>query len=122
MSFEEIEELNGKNLVNYWIDHGQHIEDFNCRCCGKFMLDLDNLSGVGYNKKVKSKLLKLYQDKKGAQYVESEQNRWLVRGRILSGKVFFRRICWECFFKQLPTVEDIPRRARKSSWYKDILA
>lgn len=121
MTFEQIEELNEKNLIEYWKAHNLTINDFYCRCCGKFMLDLDDIVDVGYNKMTKQDQFRLYKLRKRKQYIESETNRWLVRGRTLSGKTFFRHICWECFFKQLPELEDIPRRARKSSWYKDIL-
>ena len=122
MTFDEIELINKKNLIEYWKDHNLTAEDFNCRCCGKFMLDLTDIEDVGYNKTIKAKQLLLYKSKKNKQYVESEMNRWLVWGRQLSGKTYFRHICWDCFFKQLPDIEDIPRRARKSTWYKDILA
>ena len=121
MTFEDIEKINGLNLIDYWKDSSQSIENFHCRSCGKFMLDLDDLVDVGYNKENKTRLLRLYRKLKNKQYVESEQNRWLVTGRYLSGKHYFRRICWDCFFKELGNIEDIPRRARKSSWYKDIL-
>ena len=121
MTFEEIKDINGLNLIDYWKDNGQSIEDFHCRNCGKFMLDTDDLVNVGYNKDNKTRLLRLYRKLKNKQYVESEQNRWLVTGRYLSGKTYFRRICWDCFFEELKNIEDIPRRARKSSWYKDIL-
>ena len=121
MTFEDIKKINGKNLVEYWETHGLTIDDFYCRCCGKFMLDVDDLVDVGYNTRIKVDSLRLYKSRKVKHYVESEKNRWLVRGRTLSGKVYFRKICWDCFFKQLPDIEDIPQRARKSSWYRDIL-
>jgi hypothetical protein len=121
ITFDELNKINGLNLIDYWKDSGQSIEDFYCKSCGKFMLDLDDLIDVGYNKDNKTRLLRLYRKLKNKQYVESEQNRWLVTGRFLSGKHYFRRICWDCFFKELGNIEDIPRRARKSSWYKDIL-
>ena len=121
VTFDDINKINGLNLIDYWKDSGQSIEDFYCKSCGKFMLDLDDLIDVGYNKDNKIRLLRLYRKLKNKQYVESEQNRWLVTGRFLSGKHYFRRICWDCFFKELGNIEDIPRRARKSSWYKDIL-
>ena len=122
MTFKDIEKINGLNIVDYWKDNGLSIGDFHCKTCGNLMLDINDLKDVGYNKENKIRLLRLYRGLKNKQYVESEQNRWLVTGRYLSGKHYFRRICWDCFFKELGNIEDIPRRARKSSWYKDILA
>lgn len=120
MTFDEIAGKNGKNIVDYWIEHGLTENDLCCRECGKFMLDVEDLKDVGYNRTIKVEQLRLYRGKKNKQYVESEQNRWLVHGRTLSGKTHFRHLCWECFFKHLPEIEDIPKRARKSSWYKDV--
>jgi hypothetical protein len=109
-----------RRLVEYWKSHNLKDSDFFCRECGKFMLDLDNISNVGYNPNAKQRL-KLYDgDCTYKPYAESDTNRWLVKGRTLSGKTYFRHLCWDCFFKHLGEVEDIPKRARKSSWYRDV--
>lgn len=108
------------SLIDYWKSFGLTENDFHCRECGNLMLDFENLTGVEYNEKASRKCLELYRQEKGIQYTESEKNRWLVRGRTLSGKTYFRHLCWDCFFKHLGDVEDIPKRARKSSWYKDV--
>lgn len=52
------------------------------------------------------------------RYKESETNRWLVSGKYIKelNKRFFRTICWDCFFKNLNSVFDINRRARKGKW------
>ena len=78
------------------------------------MVDLDNMSKANYNPNA-STLQSQFN-----YYVESDQNRWLIRGRNLSGKVFFRHLCWDCFFKHLPEIENISKRALKSTWYRDI--
>lgn len=114
MTFESITNYKQHTLVEYWKSHNLSIKDFYCRECGKFMLDLENLKDASYLPTAK----KLQQKFRG--YVESEQNRWLVKGRYLSGKVYFRHICWDCFFKHLPEIENISKRALKSSWYKDV--
>lgn len=107
-------------LVEYWKSNGLKESDFYCRECGNIMIDLDDLRDVGYNPAQKGKPCMLYRGNKMKWYVESDKNRWLVRGRTLSGKTYFRHLCWDCFFKHLGEVEDIPKRARKSSWYKDV--
>lgn len=121
ITFEDIARSSGSNLVDWFKLHNQKPEDFYCRSCGKFMLDLDDLKDVSYNLRMNTYPMKLYRGKKNVHYVESDANRWLVWGRKLSDKVYFRRICWDCFFMMLPEIEDIPKRARKSSWYKDVL-
>lgn len=108
------------NLDIYWNEHNLSYSDFNCRECGKFMLDVDNIKYVNYKPEPTKFQYKFQNTTERMPYVESEQNRWLVRGRILSGKIFFRHICWDCFFKHLPEIENISKRALKSSWYKDI--
>lgn len=35
------------------------------------------------------------------EYVESEENLWLVKGRTLSGKTYFRHLCWKCWAKEI---------------------
>ena len=86
------------------------------------MIDFSTVNNLQFRNKGEITSRSVTKYKKTVPYVESEHNRWLVTGRTLSGKTYFRKICWECFFKKLPEIEDIPRRARKSSWYKDILA
>jgi hypothetical protein len=112
-----------KEIIEYWKHFGLTEKDFHCRECGKLMLDFSTINNLQFkpkNGEITSKSVVKY--KTTQPYVESEHNRWLVTGRTLSGKTFFRHLCWECFFKHLSEIEDIPKRARKSSWYKDILA
>lgn len=111
------------DLTRYWADNGIRAEDLYCRECGVLMLDpKDNLTMLKYNPNADKPVMKLTVKKNGktVQYKESPGNRWLVRGRTLSGKTYFRHLCWDCFFKHLPEVEDIQQRARKSSWYRDV--
>ena len=117
-----IDELFNSNnsILEYWNLFNLTKSNFYCRECGKMMLDINDIINVEYSSKRKD-LCKLHYIKHAnKQYVESECNRWLVRGRTLSNKTYFRKICWDCFFKHLSEIEDIPRRARKSSWYRDI--
>lgn len=89
------------------------------------MLDLDDLTPVVFVRKVNSaKHDKLVFVKNKLKYHESIANRWLVIGKTMSNKTYFRRICWKCFFKRLRNSGeiDISRLARKSRWYKSILS
>lgn len=109
-------------IKDYWKDNNRS-ENFNyCRECGKPVIDTEGLKDIGYfPKNTGNRNLMVLDDKNQfVPYIESQENRWAVRGRTLSGKTYFRRVCWDCFFKKLPEIEDIPRRARKSSWYMDI--
>lgn len=115
--FDDITVPGQKSLIDYWKSHGLKIDDFYCRECGKFMVDLENLrESSGYFPSAPT-----WQNK-FRQYVESPKNMWLIKGRNLSGRVFFRHLCWDCFFRHLPEVENISKRALKSSWYRDVKA
>ena len=121
MSIETIFEQNSYPIVEYWKHFNLTPHDFYCRECGKLMIDEEDLKDVRYNPTRKDQRARLcYTYDCDRYYVESEQNRWLTRGRELSGKMYFRHLCWDCFFKHLSEVEDINKRARKSSWYKDV--
>lgn len=105
------------------------MSEFYCRLCGNCMIDFSNLTNVQYITRsltrgtpLKHPDIFIVKDNKIIKkYVESPLNMWLIRGRTLSGKTFFRRICWNCFFKQLREHVDIAGKARKSSWYKKLL-
>ena len=105
-----------------------------CRDCGELMLDLDDIKDVevicdtreGKGNKLclirRHSSVNLEKTKKhpfaGTRpYNPNETNRWLVNGRNLAEKIFHRRICWNCFFKKLRAEVDIPKKARKSTWY-----
>ena len=113
--------LKNNTIKEYWKQHGLTEKDFYCRECGKLMLDAENAEIVDYNPNRSERFIFVDKSLPGFRpYVESDSNIWLVKGRNLSGKVFFRHLCWDCLFKHLGEVEDIPRRARKSSWYRDL--
>lgn len=109
-----------KRIIPYWEHFGLTENDFYCRECGKLMLDFDSIGELHLNKYAEFTSRKVVSSTNRMSYVESEHNRWLVTGRTLSGKTYFRHLCWDCFFKHIGEIEDIPKRARKSSWYKDI--
>ena len=114
--------LKNDNIKEYWKENGLSDKDFYCRECGKLMLDVENAEHVRYDPSQTKFICKFIdsESKKFKLFVESDANIWLVKGRFLSGKTYFRHLCWDCLFKHLGEVEDIPRRARKSSWYRDI--
>ena len=106
-------------LVNYWIEHGLTEKSFYCCSCNKLMLDISQIKNLGYDNKGFYVITAKHTIKHG--YVENEANRWLVKGRTLSGKTFFRHCCWDCFFKQLRSNVDILRYARKGKWYAKLI-
>ena len=123
------------SLVEYWAAHETTLSNMYCRECGELMLDLENLEHVEIiydtreGKDGRACFVQRYSPKTTASifsgtmsFIPNETNRWLVNGKNLSGKVFHRRICWKCFFKKLRATVDIPKKARKSSWYQKILA
>lgn len=51
----------------------------------------------------------------------NDSNRWLVLGRNIAGKTYFRHLCWDCFFDKLFTEDkNILQKARKGKWYAKI--
>ena len=84
------------------------------------MLDLNQIYDLGHDingfyYNTASRIGKRY------GFSENEHNRWLVKGRTLSGKTFFRHLCWDCFFKELRNTVDINRKARKGKWYAKLV-
>ena len=59
------------------------------------MVNYDEISNVIVNFNRHSPFL-CYKDSPRTKYTESAQNRWLVKGRILSNKIYFRHLCWDC--------------------------
>lgn len=118
-------------LVEFWKKHNLDEQHFYCRSCGKLMLDLNEIQGVEVifnSKKNRDEVVKRLHPKKTKSvfngvraYIESPDQRWLIKGRDLSKKLFFRHTCWNCFFKHLKETVDIARKARKSTWYQKIL-
>lgn len=100
MNNEKIFDELDKSFVDFWKLHNLSEKDFYCRTCGKLMLDLNQI-----------KDLKIKKYKRGEKFLTglfakklvfpNETNRWLVLGRTLSGKTYFRHLCWNCFFDRL---------------------
>lgn len=106
-----------QELLDFHRQNGVAEQDFFCKKCGKFMLALDELVDVIPIFK-HSNVYLVHNGKMTQQYHESEGNRWLVIGKYIKelDKRFFRTICWDCFFKELRTVFDVDRKARKGKW------
>ena len=121
MRMEKIFDIANPNLVEYWKQNGLTEKDFYCRECGKLLIDMDELPLLKFSLKPKSLRDRFIDVRTGQRFTESANSRWCLKGREMSGKVFFRHLCWDCFFKHLPEVEDIPRRARKGKWYAAVL-
>lgn len=110
-----------KSLIEYWKSWNLSESDFYCRKCGNILIDLNEAKNIQYKPGLAERRNRfVYIDSK-KRYVESAFSRWSIIGRDLSGKIFFRHLCWDCFFKHLPEIEDIPRRARKGKWYAAVL-
>jgi len=107
------------SLIDYWTSCGLNEKSFYCRSCGKMMLDLSEIKNLCHNDRGFYVITPTNHIRYG--YTENEMNRWLVKGRTISGKIFFRHCCWDCFFKQLRETVDIARRARKGKWYAKIV-
>lgn len=108
------------SLVQYWMSFGLSEKDFYCRKCGRLLLDLSQIQNLqhdehGFYRNTASKAGRRY------GFNESEANRWAVKGRTLSGKTFFRHLCWDCFFTSLRNTVDINRKARKGKWYAKLV-
>lgn len=118
-------------MVKYFTELGLTEKDFWCTECGECLVDINDLKKFRYIIKQKYKgtplkspyLAKVDNNNIVAILAEPEEYRWLLKGKYLSEthKTVFRHICWNCFFKLLPTIVDIKRAARKSKWYKSIL-
>lgn len=59
------------------------------------MVNYDEISDVVVNFNRKLPFF-CYKRQPQTKYTESAQNRWLVKGRTFSGKVYFRHLCWNC--------------------------
>lgn len=110
-----------KSLAEFWKSQSLSESDFYCRNCGNLLIDLNEAKNVRYKPKPAEYRNRFVCIDSGKWYVESPFSRWSIVGRRLSGKIFFRHLCWDCFFRRLPEVEDIPRRARKGKWYAAVL-
>lgn len=97
------------SLINYWKTHHNsedYEKEWHCKHCHKLMINLSELENVYYHPTrqqffIRGQHVKYKSGEAVKEYVESLQNRFLVKGRNLSGKVFFRQLCWDCFHKEL---------------------
>lgn len=107
-----------KSMLDYWKKVGVSEKDFYCRDCGKPLFDLSVLEKIRIFGKYTNKNgypNVIYKESK-QHYVESENERWAVVGRYLSGKHYQRKICWDCFFKKLPNLILEKRDEIKNKW------
>lgn len=107
------------SLLQYFHNNNIDPYTYSCKTCGKRLFDIDEIQEVECYEK-HGKLL-FYKHYKRNLYVESEHNRWLVKGRIINGKRVHRQVCWECFFQYIYNTVDVARKARKCKWYKSYL-
>lgn len=117
MNIEHID----KGILDYWFKLGITEKDFYCKDCGKPLFDFSILEKIELTRwKDKTKLpYTRYKETKDI-YRESEQERWAVIGRFLSGKHYQRKICWDCFFKKLPDLILEKRDEIKNKWMQKL--
>lgn len=110
-----------EKLLDYWKENNLSESDFYCKDCGKPLFDFSILEKIEFLKwKNKEKLPFLrYKDTK-KHYIESEQERWCVVGRFLSGKHYQRKICWDCFFKSLKCLIIKKQDKIKNTWMQKL--
>lgn len=110
-----------ESVLKFWNDNNLTEKDFYCRDCGKLLIDLPTVENIEYVNSKKPFFKIRGKSSRYDKFVEPAEQRWCISGRNLSGKIFFRKICWDCFFTKLKQTEDIAKKARKSAWYKKIL-
>lgn len=110
-----------ESVLKFWNDNNLTEKDFYCRDCGKLLIDLPTVENIEYVNSKKPFFKIRGKSSRYDKFVEPAEQRWCISGRNLSGKIFFRKICWDCFFTKLKQTEDIAKKARKSTWYKKIL-
>lgn len=119
-----------QSVVKYWQLIGRIEKDFYCRSCGELMLDLDDFKSVEvildtrenhphvyeFVRRVFPRRQKMSIFNGTRAYIENENNRWLIKGRVLSGKSFYRHTCWKCFFKNLKAIVDNEKGMTEKQW------
>ena len=95
--FEQID----RSLIDYWNGHNIAEKDLYCQKCNKLMINLDELKDVVVKTNIHNEFVFCHNNSSRQIYIESPINRWVIKGRILSGKVYFRHLCWDCLFKEI---------------------
>ena len=73
------------------------LSSLKCKHCNRQLVDLNDIKDV----KVKIVNGKVHFLKNETNYIENEQNRWIVCGKKINGKIYRREICWDCFFEKV---------------------
>lgn len=89
-----------KSIIDFWSKHKITEKDLYCRKCNSLMIDFDEASNVKIISPGKHQYF-CCKDNPKKLYVESPQNRWCIKGRELSGKTYFRHLCWDCLKKEM---------------------
>ena len=76
---------------------GIDLKSLVCKHCGKPLVDFDDINNVFMQMTNRG----IAYFKNGKNYVENEQNRWLIRGKMINGKIYRREVCWDCFFEKV---------------------
>ena len=116
-----------ESLVRHFLKHNMTANDLFCRECKRLLFDIEFAKSIvcKFEKTVKGQSVPLKQEifcvNGKITAVEPEEMRWILIGKNIFGKQYFRHLCWDCFYKHLGEVIDIPHAARKSKWYFRIL-
>ena len=84
-------------LLKYLESINVDLNSLVCKHCKKPLVDFNDINDVLVH--VSDKNVYFYKNKK--EYIENEQNRWLIRGKKINGKIYRREICWDCFFEKV---------------------
>ena len=102
------------SIKEFWKLHNLTENDFYCKHCGKLLIDINELKGVIYNPTIQFKFIK---DK--SLYKESIINRFSVKGKLLTDKIYFKKLCWDCFHTELKSF--IIKNKVKHTWKQKLL-
>lgn len=97
-----------------------------CKCCGKTLLDFGDIKDLYCSTTrngdiVYSTRIEENNKTKYKTYDENKDNQWILYGKTINGKTYYRNTCWECYEKALYKNVDVKRKARKNAWYRSIV-
>lgn len=119
------------SIINWFKSVKIMPENLYCRECGVALIT-ENLTDVHYTGKADqsgyAKFRRIDKNKSSATNIVymsgvvlgDDNSRWVLRGRLLSGTLFFRHTCWKCYIKKLFATVDVAKKAKKSSYYRKL--
>lgn len=119
------------SIINWFKINNITPEKLYCRECGNLLITED-LSNVDYVGRIDSRdypVFKRCNNLKSTLKNKYERisfkgdvnSQWLLRGRIINSKLFFRHTCWSCFINNIFKTVDVAKKAKKSTYYRKLL-